>query len=115
MDAWADYCAGVGHVIAQAACYTMLIIGSVSLFLFGMLLLSWQAIRVAFSLLKIAYYLIKGAVCLVVLVVCVVCLGVQYVMRWFKPDPPEPVPYFYNDEDVPTIELPRKSFYRVRG
>jgi hypothetical protein len=55
----------------------MLIIASVSLFLFGMLLLSWQAICIAFSLLKIAYYVIKIAVCLVVLVSCAVCLGAQ--------------------------------------
>jgi uncharacterized membrane protein YraQ (UPF0718 family) len=55
----------------------MLIIGSAILFLFGMLLLSIQAIRIAFSLLKIAYYLAKLIACLVVLVICAVCIGVQ--------------------------------------
>jgi hypothetical protein len=42
----------------------MLIIASVSLFLFGMLLLSWQAIRFAFSLIKIAVLLV--ALCVLV-------------------------------------------------
>jgi hypothetical protein len=55
----------------------MLIIGSAILFLFGMLLLSWQAIRIAFSLLKIAYYLAKLIAYLVVSVICAVCIGVQ--------------------------------------
>jgi hypothetical protein len=94
----------------------MIIIGSAILLAIGLLGLLWQAIAIAFSLLKIAYYLAKGAVCLVVLVVCVVCLGVQYVMRWLKPRPAITANFYSADEDDgPTVELPRESFRRLRG
>jgi hypothetical protein len=92
----------------------MILIGSAILLAIGLLILSVQVISIAFSLLKIAYYLAKGVVCLVVLVVCVVCLGVQYVMGWLKPEPVVTVVYS-DDEDVPTIELPRDGFRRLRG
>jgi hypothetical protein len=90
----------------------MILIGSALLFALGLLLLLVQAIRIAFSLIVIAYNIVKAIVCLVVLVVCVIGLGVQYVMRWLKP---EPVVNFYSDDDadVPTIELPRTHFRRL--
>jgi hypothetical protein len=93
----------------------MILIGSALLFSFGLLLLLVQAIRIAFSLLKIAFYLVKGAVYLAVLVVCVVGLAVQYVMRWLKPEPVTTVYISLDDADVPTVELPRDSFHRLRG
>jgi hypothetical protein len=96
----------------------MIIIGSAILLAIGLLGLLWQAIAIAFSLIKIAYYLAKGAVCLVVLIICVVGLGVQYVMRWRWPKP-EPVItinfYSADDDDGPTIDLPREHFHRQRG
>jgi hypothetical protein len=94
----------------------MIIIGSTLLFTFGVLLLLVQAIRIAFSLIKIVFLLAKGALCLVVLVVCVVGLAVQYVMRWLKPEPAITVNFYSADEDDgPTIDLPRESFRRLRG
>ena len=94
----------------------MIIIGSALLLAIGLLILLVQAISIAFSLLKIAYYLIKGALCLVVLVVCVVGLAVQYVLRWLKPEPVVTVNFYTDGEDdVPTIDLPRASFRRLRG
>jgi hypothetical protein len=90
----------------------MILIGSAALLAVGLLILLVQALRIAFSLIKIAYYLAKGAVYLAVLVVCVVGLGVQYFMRWFKPEPVVTVLYS-DDEDVPTIELPRTDFRRL--
>jgi hypothetical protein len=92
----------------------MILIGSGALLTIGLLMLLWQAIVISYHLLKIAYHLLTGAVCLVVLVVCCIGLAIQYIFRWLKPHPAEP--YFYSDaEDVPTIELPRDSFHRVRG
>jgi hypothetical protein len=94
----------------------MILIGSALLLTIGLLILLVQAIRIAFSLLKLAYYLAKGAVYLVVLIVCVVGLAVQYVMRWGKPEPAITVNFYSADEDDgPTIELPRESFRRLRG
>jgi hypothetical protein len=103
----------------------VILIGSAALLAIGLLLLAVQAIRIAFSLLKIAYYLAKAAVYLVVLMVCGVCLAVQHVLtltRWLegKPEPAEPEPvitinFYSNEEDAPTIELPRASFRRLRG
>jgi hypothetical protein len=93
----------------------MIIIGSGALLAIGLLILLVQAISIAFSLIRIVYYLLKGAVYLVVLVVCAVGLGVQYVMRWLKPEPVTTVNIMVNDEDVLTIELPRDDFHRVRG
>jgi hypothetical protein len=105
----------------------MIIIGSAILLAIGLLILLWQAIAIAFSLLKIAYYLAKAAVYLAVIVVCAVCLAVQYIMRflripirWGKSKPePQPVVtvnFYPDDEDNgPTIDLPRESFCRVRG
>jgi hypothetical protein len=91
----------------------MILIGSALLLAIGLLILLVQALRIAFSLLKIAFYLLKGAVYLAVLVVCAVGLGVQSAIRRLKP---EPVVNFYSDDkDVPTIELPRDGFRRVRG
>jgi hypothetical protein len=91
----------------------MILIGSALLLAIGLLLLSIQAISIVFSLLKLAYYLIKAAVYLAVLVVCVVGLGVQYVMRWLKPEPVATVNISLDDDDVPTIELPRTDFHRL--
>ena len=106
----------------------MILIGSAALLVIGLLLLALQAIRIAVSLFKIAYYLAKAAVYLVVLVVCGICLAAQYVLtlaRWLdgKPEAAEPEPVitinFYSneeeDEDAPTIELPRINFRRLRG
>ena len=97
----------------------MILIGSAILFLFGMLLLSIQAIRIAFGLIKIAYYIIKLIVCLVVWVLCAFGLFCQWCLKWLKGIPePEPVIMinFYSDEeDVPTIELPRERFRRLRA
>jgi hypothetical protein len=92
----------------------MIIIGSAILLAAGLLVLLWQAIAIAFSLLKIAYYLAKAIVCIAVIIVCLIGLGVQYAMRWLKPTPVEPV-VMADDEAVPTIELPRTSFRRLRG
>ena len=90
----------------------MLIIASVSLFLFGMLLLSWQAICIAFSLLKIAYYLAKLAVYLTVAAV----LGSVWLVRWLAPGEPELIDFYSDEEDDPTtIQLSRKHFRRLRG
>jgi hypothetical protein len=92
----------------------MIIIGSGALAVFGVLILLVQAISIAFSLIKIAYYLLKGAVCLVVLLVCCIGLGVQYVMRWFKPEPVVTINFTLDDDaDVPTIDLPRTHFRRL--
>jgi hypothetical protein len=91
----------------------MISIGSAILLAIGLLLLLVQTIRIAFSLLKIAFYLAKGAVYLAVLVLCIIGLGVQYVMRWLKPEPVITVNISLDDEDVPTIELQRDSFRRL--
>jgi hypothetical protein len=94
----------------------MILIGSAFLFAFGLLLLLAQAIRIAFSLIVIAYNIVKAIVCLVVLVVCVIGLAVWHVTRWLKPEPPvTTVNISLDDEDVPTIELPREGFRRLRG
>jgi hypothetical protein len=99
----------------------MIIIGSAILFVVGVLLLLVQAIRIAFGLIKIAYYLAKLAVCLVVLVVCGFGLFCQWLVRWLKghhlePEPASRVNFYSEDEDdVPTIDLPRDSFRRLRG
>jgi hypothetical protein len=97
----------------------MILIGSALLLAIGLLVLLWQAIAIAFSLLKIAYYLAKGAVCLVVLVVCAVCLGVQAITRWLdgtpEPEPAIAINFYSDEEDAPTIELPRVNFRRLRS
>jgi hypothetical protein len=93
----------------------MILIGSGALLAVGLLILLVQAIRIAFSLIKIAYHLLTGAVALIVLVVCSVGLVIQYVMGWHKPKPVVMVNFYADDEDVPTIELPRESYHRVRG
>jgi hypothetical protein len=53
----------------------------VVLFLFGILLLSIQAIRIANSLIKIALLPMKAAVLLVVFVVCSAALAVQWLRK----------------------------------
>jgi hypothetical protein len=98
----------------------MIIIGSALLFAVGVLILLVQAISIAFSLLKIAYNLAKLAVCLVVLVVCTFGLFCQWVARWLtggrEPEPVVTVNFYSADEDDgPTIELPREHFHRLRG
>jgi hypothetical protein len=106
----------------------VILIGSAVLLAIGLLVLLVQAVSILVSLIKLAYYLAKAAVCLVVLVVCAVCLAVQYVLilaRWLegKPEAAEPEPVITiniysneeEDEDAPTIELPRVNFRRLRG
>jgi hypothetical protein len=99
----------------------MIIIGSAILFAFGMAILFVQTIRIAISLLKIAYYLIKLAVVLTFTAVCTILLALQWCVRGLTGIPEqEPVITInvYSDddeEDAPTIELPRGSFRRVRG
>jgi hypothetical protein len=86
----------------------------------GLLMLLVQAIRIAFSLIKIVCYIIALIGCLVLLVLCGFGLFCQWIVRWLKRGrEPEPVLTINftldNDEDVPTIELSRKSFHRLRG
>jgi hypothetical protein len=59
----------------------MLIIGSGILFLFGMLVLSWQVIRFAYSLIKIAVLLVVGCVLIVVTGVLAVVVGCQQLTQ----------------------------------
>jgi hypothetical protein len=100
----------------------MIIIGSAILFAIGLLILSVQAIRIAFGLLKLTYYFVKLAVCLVVLVLCTLGLFCQWCLRWLKghPEPIEPKPpitvnfYLADEDDGPTIDLPRENFRRLR-
>src|SRR6516165_2404403 len=82
------------------------------LFVFGMLLLLIQAMRIAFSLLRLVYYLIKLAVYLALALV----LGSVLLVRWCERREPEPVlminitPDDDDADDASTIELPRTSF-----
>jgi hypothetical protein len=92
----------------------MIIIGSGLMGLIGLLMLLWQAIAICYHLLRLAVLLIIWCGYVVVLVVCVVGLGVQYVMGWFKPPPVVTVNFYLDDdEDVPTIDLPREHFRRL--
>jgi hypothetical protein len=103
----------------------MIIIGSGALLTIGLLILLVQAIRIAFSLIKIAFYLVWMVGCLVVIVVCVIGLAVQYTIRFLRmpirrgkpePEPVVTVNFYPDDEDDgPTIELPRGRFHRLRG
>jgi hypothetical protein len=97
----------------------MILIGSAILFVFGMLLLSIQAIRIAFGLIKIAYYIIKLIVCLVVLILAAFGLFCSILVRWLKgipvPAPVITINFYSDEEDVPTIELPRERFRRLRA
>jgi len=93
------------------AVYAMIFISFV-LFVFGMLLLLIQALRITFSLLKIAYYLAKLAVYLTVAAV----LGSVWLVRWLAPGEPELIDFYSDEEDDPTtIQLSRKHFRRLRG
>jgi hypothetical protein len=93
----------------------MIIIGSAVLLAIGLLVLLWQAIVISYHLLRLAVLLVIWCGYAVVLVVCGVGLAAQYVMGWGKPEPVITVNTSPDDEDVPTIELPRESFHRVRG
>jgi hypothetical protein len=93
----------------------MILIGSTILLAIGLLMLLWQAIVISYHLLRLAVLIVVWCGYAVVLVVCVVGLGVQYVMRWLKPEPVVTVIYSDDDADVPTIELRRDSFRRLRG
>jgi hypothetical protein len=68
--------------------------------------------------IKIAYYLIKLVVVLTFTAVCAILLLLQRCMRLTRLPRPEPVitiNLYEDEEDVPTIELPRDSFRRLRG
>jgi hypothetical protein len=89
----------------------MIIIGAILLAI-GLLVLLWQAIVICYHLIRLAVLLAIWCGYAGVLAVCVVGLGVQYVMGCRKPNPVEP--YFnLDDEDVPTIDLPRTHFRRL--
>jgi hypothetical protein len=89
----------------------MIFISSV-LFVFGMLLLLIQALRITFCLIKIAYYLAKLIVYLAVAAV----LGSVWLVQWLVPGEPEPIDFYSGEEDDPTtIELSREHFRRLRG
>jgi hypothetical protein len=85
----------------------------------GLLMLLVQTIRIAFSLLKIACYIIALIGCLIGIVLCGFGLFCQWIVRRLKrgrePEPVVTVNISLDDEDVPTVDLPRKSFHRLRG
>ena len=95
----------------------MIIIGFGALGTIGLLILLVQAICIVWSLIKIVFYLLQAAVYLALIVVCGIGIVIQFILGRLKPEPVLTI-NFYDDagsDDASTIELPRKSFHRVRG
>jgi hypothetical protein len=99
----------------------MILLGSTILLAIGLLLLLVSVARIAFGLLKLAYYVAKLIIYLAVAAVLGLVLVCQWCVRRVRSGPsPEPEPVitinvYSDEEDAPTIELPRASFRRLRG
>jgi hypothetical protein len=96
----------------------VIFIVSAILFAVGTLLVLRSVIAIAASLIVICYDLVKLAVCLVIAALAGLGLLAQWCVRLGRPKP-EPVItiniYSGEDEEAPTVELPRESFRRLRG